>query len=542
MAQLQWLGKEEVLNHHKDISYHTLDTLYTYPKNIKSNTIESKIIKGDNLLALKSLLPMYANKIQCIYIDPPYNTGSENWIYNDNVNSPLMQKWLSKVVNRDDLTRHDKWLCMMYPRLRLLHELLSENGVIFISIDDNEMAHLKLICDEIFGERNFVANLIWEKKTGSSDAKHIATITEYILVYAKSLPLATFNHNRSSYDTKRYKLSDEFEKERGKYYIDNLDRGGLQYSDSLNFAIKCPDGSFTYPNGRKEFVNDGWIWKWSKKKVEWAIENNFLEFRKSTTKASRWAVCYKNYMNVDNENNPIERASPHKSLIQGVLNTHATKEIQTIFNNKAFETPKPIELIKHLLQIATNKDSIILDSFAGSGTTAHAVLELNKQDNGNRKFILIECEDYADSITAQRVKHTINGYGKEPNLNATGGEFSFLEIGEPVLLDKKGEKVLNENLKLEKILEYIFYTEFDTTLCYNKEAFKQNYFVGEHRQKALYFIYEKHAPTTLNLEFIPHLRKQDSYLIYADKCTLSKEQLDQHNIEFKQIPRDIKDL
>lgn len=210
--------------------------------------------------------------------------------------------------------------------------------------------------------------------------------------------------------------------------------------------------------------------------------------------------------------------------------------------SKIFDYPKPISLVQYLINFICDKDSIILDSFAGSGTTAHAVLELNKQDGGNRKFILIECEDYADSITAQRVKYAISGYGKEPMLSATGGEFSFLEVGEPVLLNKKGKKVLNENLKIQKILEYIFYTEFDTALTYNAKAFSANYFVGEVSQKALYFIYEKHKATTLNLEFLPRLKQQDSYIIYADNCALSPEQLKEQNIEFRQIPRDIKEL
>ncbi|WP_299548501.1 site-specific DNA-methyltransferase [uncultured Helicobacter sp.] len=529
MAQLQWLGKEEVLNHHKDISYHTLDTLYTYPKNIKSNTIESKIIKGDNLLALKSLLPMYANKIQCIYIDPPYNTGSENWIYNDNVNSPLMQKWLSKVVNRDDLTRHDKWLCMMYPRLRLLHELLSENGVIFISIDDNEMAHLKLLCDEIFGERNFVADFIRKTKSTTNDAQvGLNYQHEFLLCYAKNKN--NINLLGGQKDLSKYKNPD------------NDQNGAWVSTDPSAKSGSKETGYFPITNPYTQKVDyppEGRFWLFSQNTIQKHIDEGRIHFKKAHKKDERGFI-YKRYLK--DLKTTQKTFDSLKFIDNAFMNQAATKEAKEIGFVENFAYPKPLSFIVEILKHATKKDSIILDSFAGSGTTAHAVLELNKQDNGNRKFILIECEDYADSITAQRVKHTINGYGKEPNLNATGGEFSFLEIGEPVLLDKKGEKVLNENLKLEKILEYIFYTEFDTTLCYNKEAFKQNYFVGEHRQKALYFIYEKHAPTTLNLEFIPHLRKQDSYLIYADKCTLSKEQLDQHNIEFKQIPRDIKDL
>ncbi|MDY2584328.1 site-specific DNA-methyltransferase [Helicobacter sp.] len=581
MVHLQWRGKKAVQNHYSYIPYHTLDLLYTYPStsqaskldssiarealglakncaktsldgyptsNFKDsqeicheNLAENKIIKGDNLLALKSLLPMYANKIHCIYIDPPYNTGSENWIYNDNVNSPLMQKWLSKVVNREDLTRHDKWLCMMYPRLRLLHELLSESGVIFISIDDNEMAHLKLLCDEIFGERNFVDTLHWKrKKQPSFLAKHTAKVMEYVLVYAKHKE----SLNKLSLDT----LSDATKK------VINLTNQLSVRKFSKGVRVKL---------GEKGVIKKG-VYKIKTMSVEY-LNDVFYENGITTNEVEVRALFSVSQEKIDDfikhsllfittnyglrRDVSEEEKQGRKSITDLLLkdwgdNQESEKELLAIFGKKIFDYPKPRQLIQNLIQCATytKKDSIILDSFAGSGTTAHAVLELNKQDGGNRKFILIECEDYADSITAQRVKYAISGYGKEPMLNATGGEFSFLEVGEPVLLNKKGKKVLNENLKIQKILEYIFYTEFNTALTYDKDAFSANYFVGEVSQKALYFIYEKHKSTTLNLEFLPRLKKQDSYIIYADNCTLSQAQLNEQNIEFRQIPRDIRKL
>ena len=530
MPTLNWVGKDEVLNHNP--AYYTLEKKYTF--NSKNDTSENMIIKGDNLLALKALLPQYENKIKCIYIDPPYNTGNENWVYNDNVNSPKIKKWLGEVVAKDDLSRHDKWLCMMLPRLKLLHRLLSDDGVIFISIDDNEMANLKLLCDEVFGggQKNHICNFIWEKKTGSSDAKHIATITEYILCYAKNVENAKLLKNTNSYDTNRYKLSDEFENERGKYYIDNLDRGTLGYHESLDYPIECPDGSIIYPNGRDKKFNDGWRWKWSRQKTEWGLKNNFIEFRKN--KNGKWSVCYKIYMLVNNENNPIERAAPHKNLIQGILNTHATTEIKKIFEDikDKFSTPKPLALLTRILEIATDKNSIILDSFAGSGTTAHAVLELNKKDGGNRKFILIEMEDYAENITAERVKRVIKGYGKEPENSATGGDFSFYELGDR-LLEENGN--LNENISIEKIREYIYFSE-------TKEKCEQkgSDFLGECNGVTYYFIYKKDDITTLDFEYLAKLKKASSYVIYADVCVLSDETMMKYNITFKKIPRDIK--
>lgn len=217
MPTLNWIGKDKIINHHQEVPYKVLDHQYGFSENGKIyTTIDSGnlIINGDNLEALKSLLPKYEGKVNCIYIDPPYNTGNESWVYNDNVNSPKIKKWLGKVVGKEseDLTRHDKWLCMMYPRLKLLHKLLAKDGAIFVSIDDNEQANLKLMMDEIFGVGNFVCNIIWQKKTGASDAKNIANIIEYILVYTKSMNYldSIFDKNKDSYDLNRYKYQVNF--------------------------------------------------------------------------------------------------------------------------------------------------------------------------------------------------------------------------------------------------------------------------------------------------------------------------------------------
>lgn len=541
MPTLHWIGKEKVINHHQEVPFRILEKQYTYTNGTqteeKEKTSENKIIHGDNLEALKSLLPEYEGKIKCIYIDPPYNTGNEGWVYNDNVNDPKIKKWLGQVVGKEseDLSRHDKWLCMMYPRLKLLHKLLANDGAIFISIDDNEQANLKLICDEIYGAGNFVNNIIWQKKTGASDAKTIANIIEYVLIYSKNNNVI-FNKNKESYDLKRYKYKDEFFEQRGPYYIDNLDRGGLQYSDSLNFKIKCPDGTFTYPNGRKEYFNDGWIWKWGKEKIKWALQNNFLEFRKSKNKKSGWAVCYKNYLKVDNTNITIERAAPKKNLITDVLNANAASDLKNLFDNKnVFNYSKPVNLIYNILNfIKYEKNSIILDSFAGSGTTAHAVLNLNKQDGGNRKFILVEMENYAESITAERVKRVISGYGEgNKAVEGTGGDFSYYELGKPLFLE---ENILNEEVGEDKIREYIWYSEVKTP--YQKQ--EENYLLGKQYQTAYYFYYDKEKLTTLDENFLRTLKtKAEQYIIYADNCLLDPDFMNKHSLIFKKIPRDI---
>ncbi|MCQ2277630.1 MAG: site-specific DNA-methyltransferase [Bacteroidales bacterium] len=554
MPTLNWIGKEAVINHHHDVPFKTLDQKYTFvngetivddSKDAKSCVSDNKIIHGDNLEALKALLPEYEGKIKCIYIDPPYNTGNENWVYNDNVNSPRIRKWLGQVVGKEaeDLTRHDKWLCMMYPRLKLLHQLLADDGAIFISIDDNEQANLKLICDEIFGANNFISHFIWQKKTGASDAKNIATITEYILFYAKNINQVKVRKNSESYDLKRYRYKDEFYESRGPYYIDNLDRGGLQYSDSLNFGIMCPDGTIAFPNGRTEYLNDGWIWKWSKSKIDWAIQNSFIEFRRSESKKSGWAVCYKNYLKVDNENIPINRAAPYKNLIIDILNADASSLIKEIFSSNVFPYSKPVQLIVHFVGLQEDKSSIILDSFAGSGTTAHAVLNLNKQDGGNRKFILLEMEDYAETITAERVRRVINGYGDGKNaVEGMGGAFSYYELGEPMM---NGD-YLNENQPIEKIREYIWYTETCVPYCHRDAKFCVStmgnpYHLGNHNNAGYYFYYEKNTTTTLDKAFLNTISQPaDQYIIYADNCLLSDEFMRLNNIVFKKIPRDIR--
>lgn len=373
---------------------------------------ENLYIEGDNLEVLKLLQESYLGKIKMIYIDPPYNTGHDfvypdsfimdNEDYNEGIGY-FDEEGNVNFKRENSITAgkyHSDWCSMMYSRLMLARNLLCDDGVIFISIDDNELENLMKMANEVFGEVNFACNLIWQKKTGASDAKGIATITESILVYAKdrSFYAQTFTKNTESYDLNRYRYSDEFVEDRGPYYIDNLDRGGLSYSDSLNFGIECPDGTITFPNGRTEYVNDGWIWKWSKQKIEWARKNKFIEFRKTNKKASGWAVCYKNYLKVDNQNNPIERAAPHKNLISDVLNANAAATMKELFGtNNYFSYSKPVELIKKFISFVKDEDFIVMDFFSGSATTAQAVMELNAENRGNRKFIMVQLPEDIDS-------------------------------------------------------------------------------------------------------------------------------------------------
>lgn len=365
------------------------------------------LIEGDNLEALTALSYTHEGKIDVIYIDPPYNTGNKDFVYNDSY------------VDSEDSYRHSKWLSFMNKRLKIAKRLLSDTGVIFISIDDNEQANLKLLCDEIFGDKNFIAKFDWRKKTGANDAKDIAIVTESILLFAKNRPMTIdgniWQRDEDSINQDRYRYEDEFVETRGKFYYDTLDRGGLQYSDSMNYGIETPDGGIIFPNGRNSFINDGWIWKWGKEKVQWGIENKFLEFVKSKkSTGSKYTIKYKVYQYVDNEGNVREKAGrAYMNLITEPINQIGNSEMKEIFGNKTpFSNPKPTGLIQYLLKTIKSKNSIVLDFFAGSGTTLHSIIQQNFKDGGHRQCILVTNNEnnICEEVTYERNKRVINGY------------------------------------------------------------------------------------------------------------------------------------
>ena len=359
------------------------------------------LIEGDNLEALTALSYTHEGKIDVIYIDPPYNTGNKDFIYNDSF------------VDSEDGYRHSKWLSFMSKRLRIAKRLLSDKGVIFISIDDNEQAQLKLLCDDILAERNFVANYIWQSTAGSNTGTDIVTVTEYILVYSKNRDYVQFDGMLSSEESFPYE--DEYVKNRGRYALDKLDRRrvGGHYSDALNYAITMPDGTMRYPGGTNTKSQEGWNYLWSKSKVEWGIQNDFIVFKKSK---GLWNVYNKRYSKIDNSGNIIERSIPFRNLITSdQCNTaQGTAEITSIFSIRPFDFPKPSKLIKHLLMniVRSKKKSTILDFFAGSGTTLHATMQLNSEDDGHRQCILVTNNEnnICEEVTYERNKRVINGY------------------------------------------------------------------------------------------------------------------------------------
>ncbi len=375
------------------------------------------LIEGDNYHALTCLNYTHRGKIDVIYIDPPYNTGSDGFTYKDK--RILSEFPDGTTVPKEHPLRHSYWLSFMSKRLELAKNLLSERGVIFISIDDNEQANLKLLCDKVFGEENFVAKFDWRKKTGANDAKDIAVVTESILTFAKnktkSLESYFWNRDAESVNKERFKFSDEYVDVRGKFYYDTLDRGGLQYSDSMNYGIEAPDGGVIFPNGRATFANDGWIWKWSQEKVQWGLENKFLEFVKSSkSKGSKYTIKYKVYQNVDNEGNIREKVGrAYSNLILEPINQQGNAEMTEVFGeSNKFSNPKPTGLVSYLLR--TMKGDTILDFFAGSGTTMHAVMKLNEEDGGKRQCILVQQKEgdnnICENVTYERNRRVIQGY------------------------------------------------------------------------------------------------------------------------------------
>ena len=377
-------------------------------ESVDFDTTQNLYIEGDNLEVLKLLQETYLGKIKMIYIDPPYNTGND-FVYEDDFaqstdeylsHSGQFDSLVNKLVRNTESNGrlHTDWLNMIYPRIKISKDLLKEDGVIFISIDDNELDNLSKVCDEIFGRKNFVANIIWQKKTGASDATNIATITENILVYAKNAQQLKLTQNEDAHDSNRYRYQDEYYAERGAFYYDSLDRGTLGYHESLDYPVVAPDGTEVYPNGRSGMFNDGWRWKWGKEKLNWGIRNGFIEVRENKSKENGWGVYYKIYENVDNDGNIIKRSSPYKNLIQEVLNTHASSEAKEIFGRTDyFSNPKPVNLIKHFIHLGTNDDDIILDFFSGSATTAQATMTINVEDGKKRSFILVQLPEATDA-------------------------------------------------------------------------------------------------------------------------------------------------
>jgi len=571
MPIINFKGKSFVQNHHLAVKYHQLIPKNEYSMTDNVSLHDNLIIHGDNLAALKALLPTYAGKIKCIYIDPPYNTGTDKmkWIYSDNVNSPLIKEWLGKVVDKDDLCRHEKWLCMMMPRLKLLRDLLSEEGVIFISIDENEEHRLRMLMDEIFGENNFVEKIVWNKRIPKND-KGIGNIHEYILLYSKNEEVKhKFTLRKRGIEEvyefveklKKKKLPiSEAEIEIKKFYEkQGYDRGITLYCNldddyrlwgkinvSWPNAKNGPRYDILHPETKKPTKVPDNGWRWIKETFD-----DYLDYDNCIKRYDGSYVCGKIWFAKDENTQPssIQYLDDVKEfLLRSIISIKSSggSELNEILPNNNFPHPKTYNLIKILLSSINSEDAIVLDSFSGSGTTAHAVLDLNKEDGGNRNFILVEMEDYANEITAERVRRVIKGVkdSKDENLqNGLGGTFSYFELGDPIEM----ESILQgKNMpSYEELGRYVFYTSTGEEFDSGKIEESNNY-IGSTKDYDVYLFYKPDIEylknTALTLEKAETISKGKSNkkkLVFAPTKYLDEHSLRDLKIEFCQLPFEI---
>lgn len=578
MPEIQFKGKEFVYNHHLSVPYRPI-----IPNKKKSigdaNLNDNLIIHGDNLHALKALLPLYAGKVDCIYIDPPYNTGEQTWEYNDNVNSPIIQQWLREnPVNSEDMLRHDKWCCMLWTRLILLRQLLKDTGMIFVSINDIEASNLRLLMDEIFGESQFICQLVWKSRLNKDNRKHsgVSVDHEYVFAYGKQV-------RGDDRITSQYSNPDG--DPRGDWTSGNM--VGLATKEerpNLHYDLIHPKTKVNYGCPKQG-------WRYEPETMAKLIADKRVLFPATADGRPREKVFLEELPDTTNISSIIG---------EGIYTKDGTQEVESIFGSRQFKFPKPSILIKEILLQGCPKDGIVLDSFAGSGTTGHAVLSLNRDDNGNRKFILVECEDYADELTAERVRRVIKGYkfsGKQTeelfsqpitftslknadkilhqiagfeNLEAhrfdsiekkvkdgvltvtgektitdkaegIGGSFTYCTLGDPLDLDKilTGERLPD----YKAIGSWLFHTATGEALKPEKVD-EANWFLGESTGFYVWLIYKpdleflKSRASALTLDFAEAIAKKKNkrHLVFAPAKYVPNKTLLPLGVEYAPLP------
>jgi adenine-specific DNA-methyltransferase len=595
MPELVFKGKEYVYNHHLTVPYRPLipdPNKSIGPADLAGNLV----IHGDNLHALKSLLPRYSGKVDLIFIDPPYNTGNENWSYSDNVNSPIMREWLkSNPVNAEDMLRHDKWLCMMWPRLILLSQLLSPYGTICICIDDNEVHRLRAIGEEILGAEPFLGVICWKTRNTDNRVKSMLSVDhEYVVVWSRKGGLSGRIIDRSDF-------SNPDNDPRGPYVTDPLTgKATAEDRPNLHYPIENPNTRDVYqPDPARGWITDliGFKALLSDKRVWWPENPRTGKPRK------------KRFLSEASERMPVS------SFWSDLKGQSGADEVDKMLGERVFAFPKSIEFAERIVDLATTRHSLVLDSFAGSGTTAHAVLKANAKDDGSRKFILVEGEDYADRITAERVRRVINGYAyvgtqreellrekvtwsklqKSNNLleqveaikqregfaeredlarvspenrrfdkvnvkmddgillvegekkiservEGLGGEFTFCTLGEPI----DAEKILSGKQLPDyaSLAAWLFYTATGGTLD-AKRTKPASFYLGEAEDRHLWLIYKpdlaflKSPEAALTLSFAKSLHDKKGgkkHLVFAAAKFLSNRQLLEHGVEFAPLP------
>ena len=538
MPTLDFKGKNHIYAHHLTVPHRPLELdesrsllLADYNSDTPL-TDQNLIIHGDNLEALKALLPHYAGRVKCIYIDPPYNTGNEGWVYNDNVNSPMMQDWFSKQspVDGEDLERHDKWLCMMWPRLHLLRELLSDDGAIFISIDDNEVHHLRMLMDELFGEESIVECFIWRSRQGrGATSKNTSKLHEYVMSYCKNANEIDFERE------KRIRQKETRERLRQWGQGDRREDRPTMY-----FPVESEDFGQVYPI--RPDGSEG-RWRISESSMHELTHSGLIEFEKQIDgKVEAYRIIPAG----------TETFTAYPSTFDPEIvktTAHGSRVLKDILGPNKFPYPKPVQLLKEILSLCTEKDDLILDSFAGSATTAHAVLALNKEDGGNRRFILVECEDkFANSVTAERVRRVIRGVPNARDMQlkeGLGGSFAYCTLGEPIDIDSllDGEHLPS----FVELASYLLYTA--TGISASPEDIERIddegrfYMRGE---RDYYLIYEpsvdflRDGDAALNFERAERIRNRGRpAVVFAAAKYISQSVLTQWNITFCQLPYEL---
>jgi len=646
MPVLNWIGKDNVVTYHSKVQFRTLSLTYGYTAEHRreeglSSESGNMIVYGDNLLSLKALLPRLEGQVKCIYNDPPYNTG-EKWTYADDCNDPRTREWINKVVGKqgEDLSRHDKWLCMMYPRLVLMRRMLRPDGVIFISCDDNEQASLRLMMNEIFGEDCFVSNIIWQKSySPRNDSKGIPTTTDHIVAYSKKPGWNPFKLERTEGMNARYANPDN---DKDYWRPDNAYASEAATHQGMVYAIQHPfTGELIYPimsnhwrygQGEMLDIMNGWceyelrdlndaeerarICGISADEVRQGVMGILLKESLEISKQKAQAVLERGQWpkyyftssgNISRKTYLGEvggRVTTNLWPFSEVDNTDgAKKELIEIFEGTVpFDTPKPTRLIDRILDIAVEPGDIVMDCFAGSGTTAHSVLKANLKDGGDRKFVLLEVDADIVKTTQERVQRAISGYEftgtkteriYEKKLNANtlkritdyyedakrtyeqakasdnytdvhqptvkdnnlvveaekyydghrdglGGGFDFMELGAPIFKD--GTKMLNEDVGESELRRYVYYTETHQPLTQTRSE-DYPYWLDDYQGVGYYFYYEADQLTTLSNETLLNVvkgRMDGGLIVYADLCEFSDDELEQMGITFRQIPRDIR--
>jgi adenine-specific DNA-methyltransferase len=550
MPTLNFRAKSYIKNYHLTVKYHELipDEASSLTSEVSLN--DNLVIHGDNLIALKALQPNFGGRVKCIYIDPPYNTGNESWRYNDNVNSEMIRFWLkeNKPVDHEDLLRHDKWLCMMMPRLYLLKELLADDGVIFVSIDDNEVHHLRMLMDEIFTELNYIGTFVWKRRASSGLAQSMISVDhEYVVAYHNGAFEQFLGVKKNP---KAYTNPDN--DPNGPWTLGDLTVGMTKEQRPNQFYdLVDPKTGVHYSANPKR------VWAFIPESMEREITMGRIVFPEIPT----GRPMYKRYFkNLKTDINPIstwiKEASEQKKIneeavaeesisLSSGLNSEGTRLIQTIFKEEAFPYPKPLSLIKQLIGQVAKDGDIILDSFAGSGTTGQAVLELNQEDGGNRRFVLVEMEEYADHLTAERLRRVINGipnakHGKLPK--KLKGSFSYFRLGKP--LDISGILSGDSMPSYLNLARYLFYTATGEPFNSAKVQ-EEKHFIGESSQYIVYLLYKADIEylkrTALTLDFAKELPETQgkTRLVFAPNKFLDNEKLEEHNIKFVQLPFEV---